>query len=109
MTTRLVDCRPRAAYDAGHLPGAVHLDSEATLSTPTTDPSVGGRHPLPEIFHPRRIHGSNQPRIVDPLNCEIFGHDHAWGAALSAVAAFSSTRIFALRERGLPAISASPG
>ncbi|HET9214677.1 MAG TPA: rhodanese-like domain-containing protein [Gaiellaceae bacterium] len=48
MTTRLVDCRPRPAYEAGHLPGAVHLDPETTLSTPTTDPSVGGRHPLPD-------------------------------------------------------------
>jgi thiosulfate/3-mercaptopyruvate sulfurtransferase len=48
VTTRLVDCRPRTAYDAGHLPGAVHLDPETTLSTPTANPSVGGRHPLPD-------------------------------------------------------------
>jgi thiosulfate/3-mercaptopyruvate sulfurtransferase len=26
VTVRLVDCRPRAAYETGHLPGAVHLD-----------------------------------------------------------------------------------
>ena len=48
MTTRLADCRPREAYDAGHVPGAVHLDPETTLSTPTADPAVGGRHPLPD-------------------------------------------------------------
>ena len=48
MSVRLVDCRPRDAYDAGHLPGAVHLDPETQLSTPTDDPSVGGRHPLPD-------------------------------------------------------------
>ena len=48
MSLRLVDCRPRAAYEAGHLPGAVHLDPETQLSTPTADPSVGGRHPLPD-------------------------------------------------------------
>ena len=48
MSVRLVDCRPRDAYDAGHLPGAVHLDPETELSTPTDDPSVGGRHPLPD-------------------------------------------------------------
>jgi thiosulfate/3-mercaptopyruvate sulfurtransferase len=48
VTVRLVDCRPRDAYDAGHLPGAVHLDPETQLSTPTDDPSVGGRHPLPD-------------------------------------------------------------
>jgi thiosulfate/3-mercaptopyruvate sulfurtransferase len=48
VSVRVVDCRPRAAYEGGHLPGAVHLDPETTLSTPTTDPSVGGRHPLPD-------------------------------------------------------------
>lgn len=48
MSVRLVDCRPRAAYEAGHVPGAVHLDPETELSTPTDDPSVGGRHPLPD-------------------------------------------------------------
>jgi thiosulfate/3-mercaptopyruvate sulfurtransferase len=50
VTVRLVDCRPRTAYDAGHLPGAVHLDPETELSTPTEDPSVGGRHPLPDPY-----------------------------------------------------------
>jgi thiosulfate/3-mercaptopyruvate sulfurtransferase len=49
---RLVDVRwylgrpgaGRAAYDAGHLPGAIHLDLDDDLSAP-----VGpGRHPLPE-------------------------------------------------------------
>ena len=48
MSVRLVDCRPREAYEAGHLPGAVHLDPETTLSTPPADPAVGGRHPLPD-------------------------------------------------------------
>lgn len=47
MTTVLVDCRDRAAYEAGHVPGAVHLDPETALSAATDDPSVGGRHPLP--------------------------------------------------------------
>jgi thiosulfate/3-mercaptopyruvate sulfurtransferase len=48
VTVRVVDCRPRPAYEAGHLPGAVHLDPETALSSPTSDPSVGGRHPLPD-------------------------------------------------------------
>jgi thiosulfate/3-mercaptopyruvate sulfurtransferase len=48
VSVRLVDCRPPQDYDAGHLPGAVHLDPETQLSTPTDDPSVGGRHPLPD-------------------------------------------------------------
>ena len=47
MSTLLVDVRPRAAYEAGHLPGAIHLDPEADLSAIGPDPAVGGRHPLP--------------------------------------------------------------
>jgi thiosulfate/3-mercaptopyruvate sulfurtransferase len=47
VTTLLVDVRPRSAYDAGHLPGAVHLDPEADLSAIGPDAAVGGRHPLP--------------------------------------------------------------
>ena len=47
----VVDCRwtlgepgaGRRAYEAGHIPGAVHLDVEADLSGPPGD----GRHPLP--------------------------------------------------------------
>jgi thiosulfate/3-mercaptopyruvate sulfurtransferase len=50
VTIRLVDCRPRGAYDAGHLPGAVHLDPETELSAPADDPAVGGRHPLPDPY-----------------------------------------------------------
>jgi thiosulfate/3-mercaptopyruvate sulfurtransferase len=41
--TRLVDCRPAAAYRAAHLPGAVHADPERDL----TGTDGGGRHPLP--------------------------------------------------------------
>ena len=37
---------PRAAYDAGHLPGAVFLDLERWLSAPASPQS--GRHPLPD-------------------------------------------------------------
>jgi thiosulfate/3-mercaptopyruvate sulfurtransferase len=44
---RLVDCRPRAAYEAGHVPAAVHLDPEADLTGEVGDASRG-RHPLPE-------------------------------------------------------------
>lgn len=44
---RLVDVRPRAAYDAGHVPGAVHLDPESDLTGEIGDASRG-RHPLPD-------------------------------------------------------------
>ena len=72
MNVRLVDCRPREAYDDGHVPGAVHLDPETTLSSPTDDPSVGGRHPLP-----------------DP---------HALGAAFAAAGIDPETFVLALDE-----------
>ncbi len=47
MNVVLADVRPRAAYEAGHIPGAVHLDPESDLSAIGTDPAAGGRHPLP--------------------------------------------------------------
>ncbi len=43
MNVRFVDCRPREAYLAGHVPGAAHADPEADL----TGTDGGGRHPLP--------------------------------------------------------------
>ncbi len=48
MSIVLVDVRPRASYDVGHIPGAVHLDPEADLSAIGPDPALGGRHPLPD-------------------------------------------------------------
>ncbi len=43
METRFVDCRPRDAYLAAHVPGAAHADPERDL----TGAEGGGRHPLP--------------------------------------------------------------
>jgi thiosulfate/3-mercaptopyruvate sulfurtransferase len=44
---RLVDCRSRETFEAGHVPGAVHLDPEADLTGEIGD-AQRGRHPLPE-------------------------------------------------------------
>ena len=50
----LADCRwymdgrsGRAAYEGGHVPGAVFVDLDTAL-TRHADPAEGGRHPLPE-------------------------------------------------------------
>ena len=48
MNTVILDARPRAAYDAGHVEGAIHADLERHLSAPG-DPAKGGRHPLPPL------------------------------------------------------------
>jgi thiosulfate/3-mercaptopyruvate sulfurtransferase len=45
----LVDVRPRDAFDAGHIPGAVHLDPDLELSAVGPDAAHGGRHPLPAV------------------------------------------------------------
>jgi thiosulfate/3-mercaptopyruvate sulfurtransferase len=43
VDVRFVDCRPREAYLAGHVPGAAHAEPERDL----TGTVGGGRHPLP--------------------------------------------------------------
>jgi len=45
----LIDVRPRAVFEEGHIPGAAHLDPDLDLSAIGPDPAVGGRHPLPDL------------------------------------------------------------
>jgi thiosulfate/3-mercaptopyruvate sulfurtransferase len=47
----ILDARPAADYESGHLPGARHADLETQLScaTENPDPAHGGRHPLPPL------------------------------------------------------------
>ena len=39
----------RAAYLEGHLPGAVFVDLESSLSDPVREDGAGGRHPMPSL------------------------------------------------------------
>ena len=57
MSVMLVDVRARAAYEAGHVPGAVHLDPESDLSAVGPDPAHGGRHPLPSADQLEAVFG----------------------------------------------------
>lgn len=57
MNVRLVDVRPRDAYETGHVPGAVHLDPEHDLSAPVADAAYGGRHPLPSLAQLESVFG----------------------------------------------------
>lgn len=49
----IIDARPnRAAYESGHLPGALHARLDSDLSDASArdfDPAHGGRHPLPAV------------------------------------------------------------
>lgn len=52
----VVDCRfnlmqpdaGRAAYEAGHIPGAVYANLDSDLASPVATDGSGGRHPLPD-------------------------------------------------------------
>jgi thiosulfate/3-mercaptopyruvate sulfurtransferase len=50
---RILDARSgpagRAAYEVGHLPGAIHADLDADLAGAVEDAAIGGRHPLPPL------------------------------------------------------------
>jgi thiosulfate/3-mercaptopyruvate sulfurtransferase len=105
----LVDTRPRAAYDAGHLPGAIHLDLDRDLSAATApghDPARGGRHPLPspEVFARTLGAAGITPTI------HVVAYDAASGANAAArlwwmLRALGHDRVQVL-DGGLPAVAA---
>jgi thiosulfate/3-mercaptopyruvate sulfurtransferase len=74
-----------AAYDAGHIPGAVFIDLEKDLSAPVRADRVGGRHPMPstEQFEEvlSRLGISNGDHVVaydDPSTGSGFYAAHLW-------------------------------
>jgi len=64
----------RAAYEAGHLPGAVYVELANVLADPEADPSLG-RHPLPS---PERFaHGLSLAGVSD--SDTVVAYDEAGG------------------------------
>lgn len=64
----------RAAYDAGHIPGAVFVDLDVDLSDPPRSP--GGRHPLPT---PERF-AESMARLGIGDASRVVAYDDAGGA-----------------------------
>jgi thiosulfate/3-mercaptopyruvate sulfurtransferase len=122
----------RAAYDAGHIPGAAFVDLDASLSGP---PGAGGRHPLPgaDLFGiaMRRagVSGERPVVVYDAATSmaaarawwllRYFGHDDvavldgglaAWvasGGALERGARGVATGDFEPRPGGMPLLDAA--
>jgi thiosulfate/3-mercaptopyruvate sulfurtransferase len=66
----------RAAYEAGHIPGAVYVDLDRELASP---PGARGRHPLPDLAEfgtaMRRAGVSSATPVV------VYDGGQGWGAA----------------------------
>ena len=83
----LVDVRPRAAYDAGHIPGAVHLDSELELSAIGPDPAAGAAIRCPPTgswSRSSRGPGSGRGRSCSPSTTDRAGPRAAGGCSVTS-------------------------
>jgi thiosulfate/3-mercaptopyruvate sulfurtransferase len=114
----VVDCRHdlldlaygRAAYGAGHLPGAVFADLEQDLSGPKTDAAgvFQGRHPLPEkaaLVHTLRawgVHAGTQVVAYD-------AHGGMYAARLWWLLRWLGHEAVAVLDGGMPAWLAAGG
>lgn len=86
----------RAAWAAGHIPGALHLDLDTELSGPKT--GRNGRHPLPEPLEFAQVLGA--AGIGD--DCHVVVYDDAGGA-------FAARLWWMLRWLGHDAVSVLDG
>jgi thiosulfate/3-mercaptopyruvate sulfurtransferase len=114
----------RAAYEAGHIPGAAFVDLDAELSAP---PGAAGRHPLPEpetfqaamraagVFNGRPVvcYGEGAPRAWWLLR--YFGHQQvavldgglsAWHGPLESEAPSIEPGDFVAHPGGMPLLDA---
>jgi len=66
----------RAAYEAGHVPGAVYVDLDRSLAAA---PGTGGRHPLPDL----EVFGAAMRRAGVSAGRPVVVYDggQGWGAA----------------------------
>ncbi|MDG1483061.1 MAG: sulfurtransferase [Myxococcota bacterium] len=78
------DCRHKThqpgagyrAFEAGHLPGAQHLNLDTQLSAPVRPDGIGGRHPLPEPA----VFGALMRRCGLSAGRLVVGYDDIGGA-----------------------------
>jgi thiosulfate/3-mercaptopyruvate sulfurtransferase len=62
-----------AAFEAGHIPGASHLDLDTQLSAPIRPDRIGGRHPLPDpavfgaLMRQRGLHAGQRVVAYDDI------------------------------------------
>ncbi len=75
----------RAAFEAGHIPGAVFVDLERDLSAPVRPDRQGGRHPLPDpaklevLFSGLGVGGEHHVVAYDdPSGGQGFYAAHLW-------------------------------
>ncbi|MBP2436499.1 sulfurtransferase [Microbacterium amylolyticum] len=105
----------RAAYDGGHIPGAIYVDLDVDLADHTNDDPRRGRHPLPTTAQiqasARRwgLHSSSAIVLVDDNASQ--GAARGWWVLRWA--GFTTVRVLdgalaAWREEGLPLESSEP-
>lgn len=80
----------RAAYDAGHLPGAVRVDLDRVLAGPPSPQA--GRHPLPEP----RVFAAGLAEVGIAPDSTVVAYDDAGGVVAARL-------VWLLRALGVPA------
>jgi thiosulfate/3-mercaptopyruvate sulfurtransferase len=78
------DCRHKTgqprhglqAFEAGHIPGSIHLNLDTQLSAPIRPDRIGGRHPLPDPV----VFGALMRRCGLSVGQQVVAYDDIGGA-----------------------------